>query len=165
MKKKIFLLMLTMMMVISVRAQFEKDTWYFNASVTSLNLSHSKNEGTRFGMEVLGGTFLTDNLALMVGVKGDYRKYGIDETGASAQIRYYLEECGFYGALGAKLKYLSGNIVKDKTLFFITPEAGYTFFLGKNLTIEPAVYYDLATTDVSDWSKFGFKIGFGFYFK
>lgn len=165
MKKKIFLLMLTIMMVISAHAQFEKDTWYFNASVTGLNLSHSKNEGTRLGLEAMGGTFLSDDLALMVGVKGDYRKYGIDETGALARLRYYLEESGFYGALGVKLKYLSGDIVKNKTLFFIAPEAGYTFFLGRNLTIEPALYYDLATTDFSDWSKFGFKIGFGFYFK
>ena len=42
-------------------------------------------------------------------------------------------------------------------------EAGYAFFLTRTVTIEPAVYYDLSFKD-SDLSKFGLKVGFGFYF-
>ena len=41
---------------------------------------------------------------------------------------------------------------------------GYAFFLGRNVTIEPSVYYDLSFSDTSEFSKLGFKIGFGVYF-
>lgn len=39
-------LMLLVMTALSAHAQFEKDVWYVNASLTGLDLSHSKNEGT-----------------------------------------------------------------------------------------------------------------------
>jgi hypothetical protein len=42
-------------------------------------------------------------------------------------------------------------------------DCGYAFFLSRTVTIEPAVYYDLGFKD-SDLSKFGLKLGFGFYF-
>ena len=42
-------------------------------------------------------------------------------------------------------------------------EAGYAYFLSKTVTIEPAVYYKWRFDD-SDNSRFGVKIGFGFYF-
>lgn len=53
--------------------------------------------------------------------------------------------------------------VGDTTDFALGAEAGYAFFLTRTVTIEPAVYYDLSFKD-SDWSKFGLKVGFGFYF-
>ena len=43
-------------------------------------------------------------------------------------------------------------------------KVGYAFFLGRNVTIEPSVYYDLSFSDTSEFSKLGFKIGFGVYF-
>ena len=51
-----------------------------------------------------------------------------------------------------------------KHLVCLTPEVGYAFFLGRNLTVEPAVYYDLSLDETSQYSKLGFKIGFGLYF-
>ena len=57
MKKILVSLMLLVMTALSAHAQFEKDVWYVNASLTGLDLSHSKNEGTNFGFALTGGAF------------------------------------------------------------------------------------------------------------
>ena len=117
MKKILVSLMLLVMTALSAHAQFEKEVWYVNASLTGLDLSHSKNEGTNFGFALTGGAF------------------------------EHLSCVGF-----------------KKNLVCLTPEVGYAFFLGRNVTIEPSVYYDLSFSDISEFSKLGFKIGFGVYF-
>ena len=43
MKKILVSLMLLVMTALSAHAQFEKEVWYVNASLTGLDLSHSKN--------------------------------------------------------------------------------------------------------------------------
>ncbi|MGL4518357.1 MAG: hypothetical protein ACRCUJ_01285 [Phocaeicola sp.] len=163
MKKILLSLAMLFVMVLSAQAQFEKDTWYVNTSLTGLDLTHSKGEGTRFGFQVGGGGFLADNLALLVNFKGQYVKHGWNETMLGTQLRYYFSQCGVYGGLGMSYKHLSYNDAKEN-LICLTPEVGYAFFLGKNLTLEPAVYYDLSLNDFKDYSKFGIKIGFGYYF-
>ena len=89
--------------------------------------------------------------------------WGMDETSFGAGARYYFSNCGVYGGLGLAYKYLSNSIYR-KNLVCLTPELGYAFFLNKTITIEPAVYYDLSFVNCSDYSKLGFRLGFGFYF-
>lgn len=162
--KRILLSVVLMVSVaLGAHAQFEKDVWYMNASLTGLDLSHSKYEGTNFGIALSGGAFVADNVALLVNFKGQYVENGLDETSVGAQARYYFSSCGVYGGLGVAYKHLSGSGCK-KDVVCLTPEVGYAFFLGRNLTVEPAVYYDLSLNDVSEYSKLGFKIGFGVYF-
>lgn len=164
MKKLFACLLLVLATTISANAQFEKNKWYVNASLTGLNLSHSKSEGTNFGFAMAGGAFVADNLAILLNFKGQYVEHGFDETSVGAQGRYYFASCGVYGGLGMTYKHLtsSGNFKKNLVCF--TPEVGYAFFLGRNLTIEPAVYYDISLDETSEYSKLGFKIGFGLYF-
>ena len=130
---------------------------------TGLDLSHSKYEGTNFGFTLGGGAFVADNFAVLLNFKGQYVEHGTDETSIGAQGRYYLSSCGVYGGLGMAYKHLSSGDYK-KNLVCLTPEVGYAFFLGRNLTVEPAVYYDLSFNHTSEYSKLGFKIGFGLYF-
>ncbi|MGL4851044.1 MAG: hypothetical protein ACRC3Z_00085 [Phocaeicola sp.] len=163
MKKILVGLAMLFAVALSAHAQFEKDTWYVNTSLTGLELTHSKAEGTRFGLHASGGGFLMDNLALLVTFKGDYVKHGVNETMLGTQMRYYFSQNGIYGGMGVAYKHLSINGVKDNLVCF-TPEVGYAFFLNKNLTLEPAVYYDLSLNDFSNYSKLGFKLGFGYYF-
>jgi len=164
MKKLFACLLLVLATTVSANAQFEKNKWYVNASLTGLNLSHSKSEGTNFGFAMAGGAFVADNLAILLNFKGQYVEHGFDETSIGAQGRYYFASCGVYGGLGMTYKHLtsSGNFKKNLVCF--TPEVGYAFFLGRNLTIEPAVYYDISLDETSEYSKLGFKIGFGLYF-
>ena len=164
MKKLFACLLLVLATTVSANAQFEKNKWYVNASLTGLNLSHSKSEGTNFGFAMAGGAFVADNLAILLNFKGQYVEHGFDETSVGAQGRYYFASCGVYGGLGMTYKHLtsSGNFKKNLVCF--TPEVGYAFFLGRNLTVEPAVYYDISLDETSEYSKLGFKIGFGLYF-
>ncbi len=161
--KKILLMFVLLLACLQANAQFEKGKWYLNASLTGLDLSHSKNEGTNFGLAVAGGTFVADNLSVLVNFKGKYVENGIDETSVGAGARYYFSSCGVYGGLGCSYKHLSWNNAKDN-LFCVTPEVGYAFFINGTITVEPSVYYDISTKHTSDYSKLGFKIGFGFYF-
>ncbi len=163
MKKILVSLMLLVMTALSAHAQFEKEVWYVNASLTGLDLSHSKNEGTNFGFALTGGAFVADNVAVLLNFKGNYVEHGMDETSIGAQGRYYFSSCGIYGGLGMAYKHLSCVGFK-KNLVCLTPEVGYAFFLGRNVTIELSVYYDLSFSDISEFSKLGFKIGFGVYF-
>lgn len=163
MKKCLASLVLVLLTTLGAQAQFEKNVWYVNASLTGLDLSHSKHEGTNFGFALSVGAFVEDNVALLLNFKGQYVEHGTDETSLGAQARYYFSSCGVYGGLGLSYKHLeTGNHSKD--LVCLTPELGYAFFLNRHLTLEPAVYYDLSFKDSSDYSKLGFKIGFGFYF-
>lgn len=163
MMKKFFASLVLLLVTLGAQAQFEKNVWYVNASLTGLDLSHSKSEGTNFGFALSGGAFIEDNVALLLNFKGQYVEHGTDETSLGAQARYYFSSCGVYGGLGLSYKHLeNGNHQKD--LVCLTPELGYAFFLNRHLTIEPAVYYDMSFKDSSDYSKLGFKIGFGFYF-
>ena len=89
MKKILVSLMLLVMTALSAHAQFEKEVWYVNASLTGLDLSHSKNEGTNFGFALTGGAFVADNVAVLLNFKGNYVEHGMDETSIGAQGRYY----------------------------------------------------------------------------
>ena len=163
MKKVLLGLLLVLAATLNANAQFEKDVWYVNASLTGLDLSHSKSEGTNFGFALTGGAFVADNVSLLLNFKGQYVEHGMDETSLGAQARYYFATCGIYGGLGMSYKHLTAGDFR-KHLVCLTPEVGYAFFLGRNLTVEPAVYYDLSLDETSQYSKLGFKIGFGLYF-
>ena len=42
-------------------------------------------------------------------------------------------------------------------------EVGYAFFISRTVTIEPVLYYQQSFNDHSDYSKLGFRLGFGIY--
>lgn len=163
MVKKLVFVFALLLGCLQANAQFEKGKWYLNASLTGLDLSHSKYEGTNFGVSVGGGTFVADNLAVLLNFKGKYVENGTDETSAGAGVRYYFSKCGVYTGAGCAYKHLSDGTGREN-LFCLTPELGYAFFINGTITVEPSVYYDISFKNCSDYSKLGFKIGFGFYF-
>lgn len=85
-----------------------------------------------------------------------------------------LTSCGFYRGFFYFNKtgvYLGGGLDwnrfrwsggKHQTDWGLGLEAGYAYFLSRTVTIEPAVYYKWRFND-GDMSRFGVKIGFGFY--
>ena len=58
-----------------------------------------------------------------------------------------------------------GDVKLHPTFNDFRPEinAGYSFFLNRNITLEPEVYYEQSFKD-SDYSGFGLRIGLGIYF-
>lgn len=84
----------------------------------------------------------------------------VNEVYIGAACRYYIEQNGLFlqGGLRYVHDYPSFNDLN------ISPEVGYCFFLNKSLTIEPALFYNISVNDFSDHSKFGLKIGLGWFF-
>lgn len=160
--KKVVISMLLLVCALTANAQFEKNKWFVNPSVTGLGLSYSGQEKTRFGFEVNGGAFLADNWALLLTLGGDYGKRLINETKVGVGGRYYFDKVGLF--LGLGLKYKHFDTINRSDDLAASLELGYAFFISRSVTIEPAIYYDQSLLHHKDYSKVGFKVGFGFYF-
>ena len=133
-----------------------------NPSVTGLDFSYSKNDDAKFGLGAQVGTFLADGFALMVNAGADWSQPK-DTYTLGTGVRCYFNTTGIYigGGLDWERIRLKGG--EHNNDWGVGIEAGYAYFLSRTVTIEPAVYYKWRFDD-SDNSRFGIKVGFGFYF-
>ena len=160
-----------MMATVSVNAQYLNDPetpftegkFYVSASASSASFSYSKNTDFKLGLNARAGYLFLDNvMALGVFEFVGQNNFDILTTQIGAGARYYFESCGIY--LGAIAKY--AHVKSFETNFSdFRPEihAGYCFFLGRHVTLEPEAYYEHSFKD-SDYSGFGLRIGIGVYF-
>lgn len=155
--------MVLLVFTVAAQAQFEEGKWLIAPSTTGLGLSYSGNEKTKVAFQMEVGSFLADNVALLVNAGVDYTDNATDLTTVGAGGRYYLASNGLY--FGANLKYYHYNYVGGKrdNDASLGAEIGYAFFLNGKVTVEPAVYYNQSLTD-HDYNKVGLKLGFGIYF-
>lgn len=159
--KKFFLLVVGIMMTVAANAQFEQGKYYVSGSLTGLSMSYSGAEKFNLGVEAKGGYMFADNwMALAMAGYNHTGKDGVDDTfNAGVGARYYIIENGLY--MGANAKFVRGG--SNYNDFMPGIELGYAFFLGKSVTVEPAVYYDQSIKNHSDYSKVGLRIGVGVY--
>ena len=157
--KKWMTCLLLFVVAVSANAQFEKGKKYVGASLSGLSLSYSSGEKFRFGLDADTGYFIADNLMLKGNLNYAHTK-AVDEISIGAGARYYFEQNGIFLGAGAEYSHFTPN----NNDLRIPVEVGYAFFVNKNITIEPAVYYKMSLADFSDNSTVGLKIGFGFYF-
>ena len=177
--KKLMMAAIGLMMVMSANAQylndsrtpFEEGKFYVNAALATTSLTYSKASEFQIGIMGKGGYFLMDNL-MGVGVAGFSSEHGGDlitlQLGAGA--RWYFDTVGIYVGGIAKYVYQREKVVvADMDLHTsindFRPEinAGYTFFLNRNITVEPEAYYELSCEN-NDYSGFGLRIGLSIYF-
>jgi hypothetical protein len=159
--KKVFLAMLLAIIgSASASAQFEKGKFYGGASASGLGISYSETSKFAFGIDALAGYMFADNLMALAEVGFDYHNSDTQSLSVGARMRYYIVQNGLYLSLGAKYQ----HEFKDYNDFFLTPEVGYSFFLNQKVTIEPSIYYNMSFTDFGDKSRFGLKVGIGFFF-
>ena len=159
--KKIFVIIAAAIMPLLAHAQFEQGKLYANAALTGLNLSYSGSEKFNIGLQGQAGFFVADNV-LLYGVagwnhRGGSMKFDTVELGAGG--RYYILQNGIF--LGANVKYAHGAGGYNDVMPGV--EVGYAFFISRTVTIEPSVYYQQSFNDHSDYSKIGFRVGFGIY--
>ena len=160
-----------LMMAMSVNAQYLNDSetpftegkFYVSASASSASFAYSKSTDFKLGLNAKAGYLFMDNLMVLGVVEfSGQNNFDILTTQIGAGARYYFENCGIY--LGAIAKYAH---VKSSDVSFsdFRPEihAGYCFFLGEHLTLDPEVYYEHSFKD-SDYSGLGVRIGLGIYF-
>ena len=158
--KKIAVVALGLMMSVAAHAQFESGKKYCGASLTGLNLSYNGSEDLNLGLQAKAGYFLEDDMMLVA--QAEYKHSGLegvkDYWALGAQGRYYIEQNGIY--LGAGVKLIHTGSYND-----VMPglEVGYAFFIGKQVTLEPAVYYDQSFKNHSEYSTVGLKLGIGIY--
>ena len=158
--KKIAVVALGLMVSVGAHAQFESGKQYCGASLTGLNLSYNGSEELSLGIQAKAGYFFEDDMMLLA--QAEYKHSGLegvkDYWALGAQGRYYIEQNGIY--LGAGVKLIHTGSYND-----VMPgvEVGYAFFVGKQVTIEPAVYYDQSFKNHSDYSTVGVKVGIGIY--
>ena len=157
--KKILLFAVTVLMALTANAQFEKGKYYCNGSLTGLNLSYSGAEKFNLGVEAKGGYLLADNWMALAMAGYSHEKDVDDKFSVGVGGRYYIIENGLYMGVNARLVH-GGKGYND---FMPGIELGYAFFLGKSVTIEPAVYYDQSIKNHSDYSKVGLRVGIGVY--
>lgn len=160
MKKYILATMLFMFSFTASFAQFEEGKIYLGTSFDGAGLSYSETTKLTIGVGANAGyMFMRDWLA--IGEAGfNYSNKDLQELYVGAKCRYFIEQNGLFLQGGVKYLHRVGGY-NDLQL---TPEVGYCFFLNKNLTVEPSVYYDMSLSDFSDKSRFGIKIGLGLYF-
>ncbi|MBP5776377.1 MAG: outer membrane beta-barrel protein [Prevotella sp.] len=177
--RKLMMAAIGLMMAMSANAQylndsktpFEEGKMYVNAAFSSMSLSYSKAEDFNFGINGKVGYFIIDNL-MGVGVAGLTSEGSGDRTtlqlGAGA--RWYFDTIGIYVGGIAKYAYQREKVVIDNVKLHSSindfrPElnAGYTFFLNRNITVEPEAYYEISCED-SDYSGFGLRVGLSIYF-
>lgn len=158
--KKIAVVALGLMVSVGAHAQFESGKQYCGASLTGLNLSYNGSEELSLGIQAKAGYFFEDDMMLQA--QAEYKHSGLegvkDYWALGAQGRYYIEQNGIY--LGAGMKLIHTGSYND-----VMPgvEVGYAFFVSKQVTIEPAVYYDQSFKNHSDYSTVGVKVGIGIY--
>ena len=153
------ILVFALTMAVTASAQFEEGKIYVNTSLTGLDMSYSGMEKARLGLQVQGGYMLMDNIMALGSLSIDHSDIS-DKITVGAGGRYYILQNGIY--LGANIKAVHGDDGYNDLLPGV--EVGYAFFLNRNLTIEPAIYYDQSFKSHSDYSKIGLRIGFGYYF-
>lgn len=143
-------------------SQMEKGTRFINASLTGIDFSKwdIKPDGgdesleiSQFGLNLSGGQFLNENLALKVSL--GYLSTGLSVDGddmvdlrafiGMAGVRYQLESGWFFGG-GLGLSSFTLEPAGDsETKFKATMlglEGGYAFFLSDRIAIEPSLIFN-----------------------
>ncbi len=160
MKKFILATMFAIFGVAASFAQFEEGKYYISTSFDGVGLSYSETTKMQLGVGVNAGYMFQDDWLVAAGAGFTYSNSDLQELYLGAKCRYFIEQNGLF--LQAGVKYL--HRATDYNDLQITPEVGYCFFLNKNLTIEPSVYYDMSLSDFANKSRVGVKIGLGLYF-
>ncbi len=159
MRKKLFLLLVLAVVSMGASAQFEQKKMYVSTSLTGLGMSYSESEEFTLGLEALGGYFIADDWMLYGRFGYNHTRY-TDHFVVGAGFRYYFRQNGIY--LGSGLQY--EHVTENVNNLHLCPEVGYTYFLNRYLTIEPALYYNMSLNDFANGSKVGLKLGLGYYF-
>ena len=157
--KRIYLVLIAVMVTVASHAQFEAGKCYIGASLSGIGFSYNGSEKSSFGLQGKAGYLFDDNLMATAQLEWDKKHDMPSYFKAGVGLRYYIVQNGLY--LGAQANYVhAGNAFDD---FQPGLQVGYAFFLSKTVTVEPEIYYDQSFKSHSDCSTVGFRIGIGVY--
>ena len=154
--KKIALFVVALVMSVAANAQFEQGKGYIGASMSGIDISNQTKE-FHLGLNAQLGYMVQDNLLALGTLGWDHWDKSGDSFVLGAGARYYIEQNGLY--LGGSLKYKHAEQYDD-----LLPgvQLGYAFFLGRTVTLEPELYFDMSTKKF-DYTCYGVRVGIGIY--
>ena len=162
--KKIIVSLLFAVVSMGAFAQFEKGTKYANLSLTGFGLDYCKAGGFHLGISGAAGYFVADQW-MVLGQLGWNHQDSANEFTLGAGGRYYLKDNGFFFGDGFRYGMISASTDTPTVHnFYMTPEVGYCFYLNDHVSIEPSVFVDMCFNHFKDYTKFGLKLSFGYYF-
>lgn len=162
--KKIIFSLLFAVVSMGAFAQFEKGTKYVNASLTGFGLDYCKAGGFHLGISAGGGYFVADNWMLLGQLGWDHQD-SANEFNLGAGARYYMVDNGFFFGGGLRYGLISAGGDADVVHnVYLAPEVGYCFYLNDHVSIEPSFFVDMCLNHFKDYTKFGLKVSFGYYF-
>ena len=148
--KKIFTILCAGILTLGLSAQTESGSMTIE---TSSNLGASFGDVTTFNLNVGGGYFVVDNLAVMAGL-------GVADYGGGAETAFGLGARYYMGKMFAGVMYdIPGE---DMSNLDIT--AGYLWMLTDNVSIQPMVEYWMDMSEAEADGVMSIKVGFGLYF-
>ena len=157
--KRIYLVLIAVLVTVAAHAQFEAGKYYVGASLSGVGLSYNGSEKASFGLQGRAGYLIDDNLMATAQLEWDKKHSQPAYFKAGVGMRYYIVQNGIY--LGAGVNYLHvGDLYDD---FLPSVHVGYAFFIGRCVTIEPEIYYNQSFKSHKDYSTIGFRLGVGLY--
>lgn len=157
--KKLIIVLVALTMALAANAQFEKGKWYGGASLSGLNLSYSSSSKLCLDFNAVGGYLIEDNVMLLanvgIGTNDNYTDLSLSLGG-----RYYIIQNGIFLGANVGVKQVDSERHNDVKAGI---EIGYAYFICRNVTIEPSIFYDQSFKSHKDYSKVGFRIGVGIY--
>ena len=157
--KRVYLIMVAVMLTMAAYAQFEAGKYYVGASVSGLSLSYNGSEKGNLGLSAKVGYLFADDLMATASIAYDKQNDVPAAYSFGVGARYYIIQNGLF--LGASVDYR--HATKDFNDLMPSVQVGYAFFLSKTVTVEPEVYYEQSFKNHSDYSKIGFRVGVGVY--
>ena len=154
--KKIAFIIVALVMAVAANAQFEQGKGYIGASLSGIDVSNQTKE-FHLGVNAQLGYMFQDNLMALCTFCLDHWDKSGDNFVLGAGARYYIVQNGLY--LGGSLKYKHAEGYDD-----LLPgvQLGYAYFLGRTVTIEPELYFDMSTKKF-DYTCYGVRVGIGIY--
>ncbi|GHT48624.1 hypothetical protein FACS189440_12690 [Bacteroidia bacterium] len=167
MKKVILVMVIALVGIGTVNAQFTKGGKTLSGRLTGFDFSYATGDNDyknlNVDLSIAGSYFVADNVAINAIVGLSSNKYLENDATTNFTFgvgaRYY-----FLGGLYAGLAY-QGVQVQDVDLAnYGNLEVGYDYYITDNVFFEPAVYFAKGLSNVDKSSTFGLSIGIGVNF-
>lgn len=144
---------------LSAHAQFEKGKSYVGASLSGLDLNYNDANKGKIGVQAKGGYLFADDWMVTGQLAYDKQHNVAGNISVGAGARYYIVQNGLFIGTGIDFHHVG----KQYNDFMPSVHLGYAFFLNRNVTIEPELYYNQSFKSHKDYSTIGFRVGLGVY--
>lgn len=161
--------------VVSAQEQTAKGKWLVeantgNAMLGTTSFSFASQDGnSEYSIGLDGGYFVMDNLAIKAGL--GLNGVSFDGGGSASAFAYRLGAKYYIKNMipvHVDLTGASGDAVENtagETPLWLGLGAGYAWFIGSNVAIEPGLRYNLSLNEnFTDKGVFQFNIGFSLFF-